>query len=67
MKKIVFIIILSLFFSSIINSGEEKKIKVIVEGEEEAKTETAKDILPTIQKGVYILKSEKIIKVILIP
>lgn len=59
MKKIAFIIFLSLFFSFIINSSEEKKIKVIVEGEEEAKTETAKDILPTTQKGVYILKTTK--------
>lgn len=59
MKKIIFTIILFLLFSLIINSSEEKKIKVIVEGEEEAKTETAKDILPTTQKGVYILKTAK--------
>jgi hypothetical protein len=33
-----------------------------VEGEEDVNTETAKDVVPTTQQGVYILKTDKRIK-----
>ncbi len=58
-SKIIILFILFFSFSFILYSVEEKKIRVIVEGEEEANTITAKDILPTTQKGVYILKSKQ--------
>lgn len=60
MKLKIFILFV-LFFSTafVLYSTEEKKIRVIVEGEEDVNTETAKDILPTTQKGVYILKTKQ--------
>lgn len=59
MKLKIFILFV-LFFSTafVLYSTEEKKIRVIVEGED-VNTETAKDILPTTQKGVYILKTKQ--------
>lgn len=56
--KLKLFIFFILFFSFLftIYSSEEKKIRVIVEGEEDTNTETVKDIIPTTQKGVYILK-----------
>ena len=57
--KIFILFVLFLFSSIIFLYSEEKKIRVIVEGEEDANTITTKDIMPTTQKGVYILKSQK--------
>jgi hypothetical protein len=53
--------LLILFFSFyfVLCFAEEKKISVIVEGEEEVNTETAKNAAPTTQQGVYILKTDK--------
>ncbi len=57
--KILILFVLFLSFSIIFLYAEEKKIQVIVEGEEDANTITSKDIMPTTQKGVYILKTQK--------
>ncbi|MCX7698818.1 MAG: hypothetical protein N2114_05080 [Candidatus Goldbacteria bacterium] len=48
-----------LFFSFVFCYAEEKKIRVIVEGEEDTNTTTSKEITPTTQKDVYILKTQK--------
>lgn len=59
--KLKIFTLLVMFFSLfiILYSSEEKKIMVIVEGEEDINTITSKDILPTTQKGVYILKTKQ--------
>ncbi|MCX8094063.1 MAG: hypothetical protein N3E50_07865 [Candidatus Goldbacteria bacterium] len=58
MKFKIFVLFI-LFFSFIFCYAEEKKIRVIVEGEEDTNTMTSKEIIQTTQKDVYMLKTQK--------
>jgi uncharacterized membrane protein YdfJ with MMPL/SSD domain len=58
-SKIFILFVLFFFFYFLVCFAEEKKIRVILEGEEDANTVTAKDIIQTTQKGVYILKTRQ--------